>query len=298
MNKNYYWMLGILLIIIIPSIFLMRPSNKLYPAELVTHGHGLAVDVLDPSKVYIATHHGLMMLTNDKELYRVGKKEDDYMGFSMHPTNPKMMFSSGHPEFGGNLGFQISEDGGFTWKKISNGINGPVDFHSMAVSQANPSIIYGWFANALQRSLDGGETWKLIPTNLLELSKGAGIYNLVSDPKDENVIYAGTGLGLFVSKDKANSWNLLSEELKDVAIISLAINPDNPSEMLSFTPKFGLAKSADSGLTWNKVNENFEDDLIYYIAYSKIDPKIVYLLTKRNFIYKSLDSGNIWSKIL
>ncbi|MDP4012279.1 MAG: hypothetical protein Q8R00_01610 [Candidatus Nanoarchaeia archaeon] len=291
-----YWIIAILLVIVF-SIFLLKPNNKLYPAELVTHGHGLAVDIEDPSKLYIATHHGLMMMLNDKELYRIGKREDDYMGFSIHPTNSKMFFSSGHPELGGNLGFQISENAGFTWKKISNGLNGPVDFHAMAVSHANPNIIYGWFANSLQRSLDRGETWKLIPTNLLTLAKGSGVYSLIADPKDENKVYAATGVGLFSSGDKGESWILTSEKLKDVAIISFAINPGNPLEMLSFTPR-GLAKSTDSGATWNKIEETFENDFVFYIAYSKINSETVYVLTKKNLIYKSLDGGSSWAKIL
>lgn len=295
-NKSYI-VAGLLLLIII-SIFLFKPSgNKLYPAELVTHGHGLAVDVLDSSKLYIATHHGLMMLMDDKDLYRVGKLKDDYMGFSMHPTNPKMFFSSGHPFSGGNLGFQISEDSGFTWKRISKGINGPVDFHAMAVSPANPNIIYGWFSNSLQRSLDNGKTWELISTSLVELSKGSGIYSLVADPKDENIVYAATGVGLFISKDKGAAWSLASEELKDAAIISFAINPVDNSKRLSFTPKFGLAKSTNSGLTWEKINENFGGDMVLYIAYDKNNPDSIYTLTRGNTIYKSLDAGNTWSKI-
>ncbi len=298
MKNKKYIVVGALLAIIF-LIFLFRPSgNKLYPADLVTHGHGLAVDVADSSKLYIATHHGLMTLINDKELYRIGKSKDDYMGFSVHPTNPKMFFSSGHPSTGGNLGFQYSKDGGFTWKKISKGINGPVDFHAMALSPANPDIVYGWYQDSLQRSLDNGKTWGLIPTNLLELSKGSGVYSLVADPKDENKVYAATGLGLFVSNDKGASWYLASKELEDVAIISLAINPQDLLTMLSFTPKFGLAKSINSGLTWEKINEGFDGDLVLYIAYDKNNPNSIYILTKKNAIYKSLDAGNGWSKLI
>lgn len=296
--KNKIYIFIALLLVIVISIFLFKPSgNKLYPAESITHGHGLAVDVADPSRLYIATHHGLMLLINDKDLYRVGKLEDDYMGFSMHPTNPKIFFSSGHPSTGGNLGIQISENAGFTWKKISKGINGPVDFHAMAVSPANPNIVYGWYANSLQRSLDQGKNWELIPTDLLELSQGSGIYSLIADPKKEDRVYAATGLGLLVSNDKGASWSMASEELSDTAIISFAVNPQDPSEMLSFTQKFGLAKSSDSSLTWQKINEDFEGDLVYFIAYNKNDSNILYTLTKKNSIYKSLDSGNTWNKI-
>ncbi|MBI2030127.1 exo-alpha-sialidase, partial [Candidatus Kaiserbacteria bacterium] len=54
------------------------------------------------------------MLENEKDLYRVGKSRDDYMGFSPHPTEADVFFTSGHPSRGGNLGFQKSDDGGAT----------------------------------------------------------------------------------------------------------------------------------------------------------------------------------------
>ncbi|MDP3766308.1 MAG: hypothetical protein Q8R04_07385, partial [Nanoarchaeota archaeon] len=93
-------------------------ANQLYPIHSITHAHGLAVDAADSNKLYIATHHGLLVLLNEKELYKVGKSEDDYMGFSPHPSNPNIFFSSGHPSRGGNIGFQKAEDGGFTWKRV------------------------------------------------------------------------------------------------------------------------------------------------------------------------------------
>ena len=36
----------------------------------------------------------------------------DYMGFIPHPTDPSLLFASGHPAGGGNLGFIVSNDGG------------------------------------------------------------------------------------------------------------------------------------------------------------------------------------------
>ena len=129
-------------------------NQNLTPEDSITHGHGLAVDSADSSKVYIATHHGLLVLISDKDLYQVGKSNDDYMGFSPNPKEPNVFFSSGHPQSGGNIGFQTSVDGGVTWRKISDGLDGPVDFHAMGVSSLNPKLIFGWYQGNLQRSSD------------------------------------------------------------------------------------------------------------------------------------------------
>lgn len=262
-------------------------SQKLTPVASITHGHGLAVDVNDPNKVYIATHHGLLVLVNDKDLFQIGDKKDDYMGFSPHPTDSKIFYSSGHPATGGNIGFQKSEDGGFSWKKVSNGLNGPVDFHAMAVSPINPNLIYGWFQGTLQRSLDEGKSWEVVSTTSYPVA------SLITDPKDENVVYAATPEGLKVSKDKAASWN----QILDGYISVLAINPIDSQKMLVFSNQLGLAKSNDSSKTWEKIDETFGGQTPLFIAFTKQNPEIIYLLADKNSIYKSINNGDAWSKI-
>src|SRR3546814_16276326 len=64
------------------------------------------------------------------------------MGITPHPSDPDVFYASGHPAGGGNLGFIASEDGGQTWEQVAEGANEPVDFHAMAVSAADPSVIY------------------------------------------------------------------------------------------------------------------------------------------------------------
>lgn len=264
------------------------PVSATAPAA-ISHAHGLAVDVQDPTKLYIATHEGLLVLQNDKDLARVGSARDDFMGFSTHSTNPQMFFSSGHPVGGGNMGFLQSTDGGQSWNKVSNGMNGPVDFHAMTVSPADPSIIYGTY-NGLQRSLDGGQTWSMVS------SAPSRILGLTAAPKDSQTIFAATTTGLMVSRDQGASWSSASEEIKG-AVTTLAINPGDPKKMLSFSEDLGLATSSDGGNTWSPASGGLGNKLVFFIAYNKQDPRTVYLLTKENSIYKSTDGGMNWTSI-
>lgn len=256
----------------------------------ITHAHGLAVDIQDPKKLYIATHEGLMMLQNDKDLTRISNSTDDYMGFALHPTNPQTFFSSGHPTTGGNVGFQSSTDGGKSWTKISDGINGPVDFHAMTVSAANPAIVYGWYNHQIQESLDGGVTWSLLPAS------PGNVISLVNDTKDENTVFATTATGIMASKNMGKTWGALSPELSGV-VTSLALNPQDPREMFSFSEDKGLARSSDGGTTWTTSAKGVEGTVVLFIAYSKQDPTTLYLLTKGSSIYKTINSGASWTKI-
>lgn len=299
-NKNI-----LILIIIIASVgiyYLMQPrkstfsvkensraveSINLAPVDNITHGHGIAVDVADSSVIYIATHHGLLALKNEKDLYQIGDKKDDYMGFSSHPTDPKIFFSSGHPESGGNIGFQKSKDGGLTWEKVSDGLNGPVDYHAMAVSSANTDLIYGWFQGALQRSTDEGKNWEIVSTTSFP------IVNLAADPKDENIVYAASPQGLMVSKNKGKDWTTML----DGFVSTVAINPQDPNKLLVFSEKQQLVKSIDGGQTWINISADFSNETPLFISFSRNKPALIYLLTEKNSIYKSIDGGNSWNKI-
>ena len=266
-------------------------SSKLIPATEITHGHGMAVDVSDPNKLYIATHHGLFQLINDKDLYQVGNNNNDYMGFSPDAKSSNTFFASGHPEAGGNIGFQKSEDGGLTWKTLSSGIGGPVDFHALSVSPVNPNLVFGWYQGQVERSLDGGKTWEAF-------KNGFVIVGLAADTKDENIVYSITpqGNGVMASKDKGVTWNILSKDLQGGLTSAFAIDPSDSHKMLSYSEKLSLAKSSDSGATWQKINQSFEGDMLF-IAYDRTQPSRVYGLTSNNALYKSINDGNTWLKI-
>ncbi len=280
---GYFWLKG-------QKAVLLNTNNQvkteLIPESSITHGHGLAVDTKDSNKVYIATHHGLLVLVNDKDLFAVGTSKDDYMGFSPNAKNDKVFFASGHPESGGNIGFQKSEDGGFNWQKISDGLGGPVDFHALAVSPVNPNIIYGWYQGNLQRSEDGGKRWVKFPTS-------APFVALIADTHDEKIVYAASPQGLYESENKGESWKRMIEGF----VAALAIHPQDNQTMIIASEKLGFAKTKDKGKTWEKVKQNFGDESILFIAYDPQNPNNVYLLTHKNSLYKSQDGGDVWTKI-
>ena len=296
-TKFFYWLAGGFLLVILIWFFGRGDNNQqeedsgLYPVASFTDVHGLTVNVVDSSKLYIATHHGLYLLRNSSDLFRIGKAQDDYMGFSSHPTDPNIFYSSGHPSVGGNLGFQKSSDGGRTWQRVSNGAGGPVDFHAMAVSQADPNIIYGYYAGQLQRSGDEGKNWEII-------GKEAGkVISLTTDPKEKNVVYASTLAGLLVSRDQGETWQALSDEFGGSPVTALVVNPKDNQEMFSYSQKLGMAKSADGGMSWKKIDADFAKDVVYYIAIDHQNPKILYAVTERLELYKTEDSGINWNKI-
>ncbi|MGH6893726.1 MAG: hypothetical protein ACREEP_15870, partial [Dongiaceae bacterium] len=127
-------------------------SDRVSVAKLAeqTHFHGLAVDPGDPTRLLLATHHGLYAVFGDGSAEQISKTTDDFMGFMPHPTDAAVLYASGHPAGGGNLGFIRSRDGGRSWTQLSPGAAGTADFHNMAASPAEPKTTYGVYAGALQ----------------------------------------------------------------------------------------------------------------------------------------------------
>ena len=251
------------------------------------HVHGLAADVTNPDRLLIATHHGLLQL-EDGSLSRIGTVEDDLMGFTVHPTDSSVYFGSGHPARGGNLGFRKSADGGVTWQKVSDGIDGPVDFHSMTVSTVNPDLVYGYYG-MLQRSMDGGRSWEVAKGSIQPIS-------LSSDPIRENVVYAATKSGVAISEDRGDSWKSLSPQLDGAPASLIAFQPKNEYALTYSLKLGGMGKSMDGGKTWQKLGETFDGESVLYVAYSAREPR-AYALTESNAIYQSTDAGATWMKV-
>lgn len=139
-----------------------------------THIHGLAVDRQNPDQLLIATHRGLFTSGPDGWAKRVSPVQD-FMGFTPDPAKADKLYASGHPTGGGNLGFVASTDNGVTWTQVSPGVGGPVDFHQMTLSAADPNVIFGAYGT-LQASRDGGKTWSVVgplPDKLIDLAASA-----------------------------------------------------------------------------------------------------------------------------
>lgn len=284
---------GAVAVLLVAVLLLSAPSEKIAnqdKAETVNSlqdAHGLAVDRKNPSRVYIATHTGLLVMNNDSELQRVSDAKDDYMGFSAHPTDPNTFYTSGHPSTGGNIGFQKSNDGGKTWQKIANGVGGPVDFHTMTVSQSDPSIVYGVYRGQLQRSNNEGKDWQLVQSNL------SNPIVLATSPTSKDVVYAGTTAGLLVSQDQGLNWNKLS---LNNAVIAIAVNPKNVQQIAAYSQEQGLVISNDGGKTWAK-QHNYEGSMVLHIAYDVQNPSVMYLINQSLEIHKTTDNGKTWTKV-
>jgi photosystem II stability/assembly factor-like uncharacterized protein len=215
------------------------------------------------------------------------------MGFTPHPTDPSILYASGHPAGGGNLGFIASGDGGRCWSQLAEGVGGPVDFHQMDVSPADPKTIYGAYGGNLQISRDGGQEWQVVGP------APEGLIDLAASSRDPNTLYAATQGGLLKSQDGGMNWED-AHWLRQPATM-VHVTPDG--WVYAYLVGTGLIRTAEPKLTWHTVSGSFGDEYVLHFA---VDPTtkgqlyavIMHAQTHRQAIVASRDGGKTWLPLI
>ncbi len=254
------------------------------PLDRMKHIHGIAIDPDQPSRLLLATHHGVFAATSDGFATRISTLDADLMSLAVDPRNPRKFYASGHPTRGGNLGVMTSEDGGATWRHISDGVDGPVDFHALAVSRIDPNVLYGVY-KGLQVSRDGGNTWNRVgkvPEKLFALAASA---------IDANTLYAASMKGLLVSRDGGKSWASEASVRRPATMVHVTSH----GQLFVFVYGTGLITAEESQLTWKTIARDFQDRVLMGLVADPHDQNRVYARTDTGAVMTSRDGGRTWT---
>lgn len=263
----------------------LAAAEEMPVAELAarTHFHGLVIDPQYPSRLLLATHHGLYAVSPEGLASKLSETGDDFMG--LHPAQSPVLFASGHPERGGNAGLVMSRNGGRTWSRLADGaeLYGRADFHMLDVSKADPNVMYGVYGE-LQVSRDGGRTWETVdvpPRRMVDLAASA---------KHPNTLYAATEAGLMISSDGGRSWRKTALSGRPVAFIEVTAD----GSMWSFVLGQGLMRGQESSPDWTILSEDFGERVLVHLAVDRSGGERLYALTQHNEILASTDAGKSW----
>lgn len=123
---------------------------------------------------------------------------------------------------------QVTKDDGNSWKLVNSGL--PEKWVSRVIaSQHDAATVYvsltGYreddFSNYLYVSDDFGATWRSISGNM----PAEGINVIREDPRDKNILYAGTELGVYVTTDRGKTWHSLCNNLPTTPVHDMVIHP-------------------------------------------------------------------------
>ncbi len=121
----------------------------------------------------------------------------------------------------------VTRDGGANWIKISDNLPQNFWISRVVASVYKAERVYvtlnGYrnddFKTMIYVSDDYGQNWKSIASNLPD----SPVNVIVEDPKNENLLFAGTDNGLYVTLDRGLSWQDFSEGIPNVAVHDLKI---------------------------------------------------------------------------
>ncbi len=166
---------------------------------------------------------------------------------------------------GGDIeGIFASDDGGRSWSIRNEGLR---DYwiETILHHPTNENIIYACGKSGVYKSTGRGATWQWLRTGLPPVSPNsysAPVIELVMDPADVNVIYAGigsprNGIGMqgavYRTVDGGSTWarvNAPGSLPADALITSLECHPT--ARTLYLSSQYGVFVSTDGGVTWTR----------------------------------------------
>lgn len=210
-----------------------------YPEEAAFRGQWMAPTIFSPHNPDIV-YHGVQHVMRSEDLGETWKRispdlttnDPDKRGDISYQTLTAIdesPFRSGLIYAGTDDGkLWRTKDGGEHWEEIrsdpmpvrwvSRIVASAYDFGTVYVTQTgrrdDDAQVYIW------KSTDFGETWEDLSGNI-----PIGPVNVIrEDPNKENILYAGTDVGVYVSTDRGETWEVLGD-LPCTYVHDLKIHP-------------------------------------------------------------------------
>ncbi|WP_343487040.1 glycosyl hydrolase [Allomuricauda sp. d1] len=225
-----------------------------------------------------------------------------------------------------------TENGGRTWKNISDGYFGG-SIGAVEVAQSDPNVIYvGGGEKTLRGNVssgygiwkteDAGKTWQRAG-----LEKSRHVPRIRVHPTDYNTVYAAVlgniykptqERGVYKSTDGGKTWVKKLFVNDHAGAVDLTFDPNNPRILYASTWRAqrtpyslssggegsALWKSTDSGETWTEIskNEGFPKDTlgIIGVSVSPVNSQRVFAIVEhkeKGGLYRSDDGGKKWTQV-
>jgi len=271
--------------------------------------HGELIDVSPFDSLYVVSgsfSNGVFVSRDEGENWKsVGLKGYPIAFVAYHPTVRGLIFAGTHKKFvqsefinltelknDGKGRLFCSKDNGLTWQLLIESKD--TDFQHIAFDYQNPQIIYTISNDAVNKSTDGGKTFKEVLSGVKALY-GKGMAFVYTHPLLPGKVFSShktpaidsgiPDLPLMVSDDMGEHWHYLSNytfsDIKDVpayvkdlkiagsGIAKFMIDFQDTNKMF-YSNWWGVCRSEDGGKTWSA--NHFKGLTTTCIENVKVDP--------------------------
>jgi hypothetical protein len=214
------------------------------------------------------------------------------------------------------------------------------EIYHVAGSPADPSRLYAsqstsWFGQLIQRSDDGGATWRPAGNEFRydgecgthQWYDGtphpwefARVWHLEPSPTDPDTVYAGVeDAGLFRTTDGAQTWQELpglrthtsapswQPGAGGMCLHTVVVDPKDPLRLFAAISAAGAFRSDDGGTTWRPINKGLRSEgipdpdaevghCVHRIAMHPSRPHVLFM-QKHWDVMRSDDAGESWREV-
>jgi photosystem II stability/assembly factor-like uncharacterized protein len=273
-----------------------------YPGNLDSETNGgftFAVDPKNDQSIYILTPTALLRSSNGGSTW----------SSLTAPTSPLLVTDFDFPVLqtlsvsagdsstllcASTAGFEISKDGGMTWKFQNTGLDPNfLSIHQVLQDAVSPNrlLAVGWYSGPggnspdayFYVSTDGGTTW----THIATFSPG----DIFAPGQTSPNIYVSAGV-LFESSDGGSTWKSISPSNDPSGYIS-TISPQSPS-VIAYEGANDLFVSQNGGATWKVSETGLNARLIGEVEYAGTTGPLYAALPYADFQPNNKYSTQMW----
>jgi photosystem II stability/assembly factor-like uncharacterized protein len=236
--------------------------------------------------------------------------------------------------------FVMTADGARDDWRIEGPFFGGWEVYHLTGSPADPSRLYasqstGWFGQIIQRSDDGGATWRPMGNEFAYRGESghhlwydgtphpwefARVWHLEPSPDDPDVVFAGAeDASIFKTTDGGGSWSEMAglrthptgpswqPGAGGMCVHTILIDPNDTEQMHVAISAAGVFRSRDGGETWTPSNRGLQSEgipdpdaevghCVHRITRHPERPDVLYM-QKHWDVMRSDDGGDHWVDI-
>ncbi len=278
----------------------------------------LMVDSRNSSVIYTSGHRhklpgGFFKSEDGGKTWKESKelKNESIHSMTQSPKDPDII------TVGTTNGVWISFNSGDKWEKIKSETM-PVNIDSLAMDPRNSQTIYAGTWYRPFKTEDGGKSWRLINSGMIDDSD---VFAITVDYRNPDHVIASACSGIYESYNSGEKWakiqgipsqsrrtrDILQHPTRpgtiyaattegfwmttnggkswsittqrDLEINSIAVHPDNPDKVYIGTNNYGVMVSNDGGKNFTQTNGNFSSRFTYSITSDIEIPSRLYATT-------------------